>query len=93
MQARQMVTHGHFLFNGVKHNIPSVFVKTGDIIVVKTGLKDSPLYSSQQESTQTPSWCKVNSKSNEIEVLNFPKRDEVTMPVDLLKVIEFYARA
>lgn len=94
MQARQMVTHGHFLYNGVKHNIPSVFVKVWDTISVKPGLKDSPLYTSNQEVVQqTPSRCKVNNKNHEIEVLNFPQRDEVTMPVDLLKVIEFYARA
>ena len=27
MQARQMMTHGHRLLNGKKHNIPSYFVK------------------------------------------------------------------
>jgi small subunit ribosomal protein S4 len=35
MQARQMVTHGHFLLNGKKHNIPSTFVEIGDKITLK----------------------------------------------------------
>jgi small subunit ribosomal protein S4 len=45
MQARQMVTHGHLLLNGKKHNIPSTFVKVGDEITVKKSLQSSPLYS------------------------------------------------
>lgn len=46
MQARQMVNHGHFQLNGVKHNIPSTFVNPGDVIQVREKLKSSPLYSS-----------------------------------------------
>jgi small subunit ribosomal protein S4 len=34
--ARQMVAHGHILVNGVKCDIPSMLVKPGDIIKVKT---------------------------------------------------------
>ncbi len=34
--ARQMVAHGHILVNGVKCDIPSMLVKPGDVIKVKT---------------------------------------------------------
>lgn len=34
--ARQMVVHGHILVNGVKCDIPSMLVKPGDVIKVKT---------------------------------------------------------
>jgi small subunit ribosomal protein S4 len=34
--ARQMVAHGHVLVNGVKCDIPSMLVKPGDVIKVKT---------------------------------------------------------
>ena len=44
VQARQMVTHGHFLLNGRKHNIPSSFLKQGDIITLKEKLNNSSLY-------------------------------------------------
>jgi small subunit ribosomal protein S4 len=44
IQARQMITHGHFLLNGKKHNIPSYLVKQGDVLELKEKLKNSPLY-------------------------------------------------
>src|SRR6202011_2982479 len=34
--ARQLVGHGHVLLNGMKANIPSMLVKAGDTITVKS---------------------------------------------------------
>lgn len=95
MQARQMVNHGHFLLNGKKHNIPSSFVKVGDKISLKDKLKDSPLYSQNaaENKGKLPSWVKLDKSSNTIEVLTDPQVGELGIPADLLKVIEFYARA
>lgn len=95
MQARQMVNHGHFTLNGVKHNIPSSFVAIGDKIIVKDKLKSSALYS--QNTTEVkgklPSWIKLDKSTSAIEVLNVPQVGEIGIPADILKVIEFYARA
>lgn len=95
MQARQMVNHGHFLLNGKKHNIPSSFVKVGDKISLKDKLKDSPLYSQNaaENKGKLPSWVKLDKASNTVEVLTDPQVWELGIPADLLKVIEFYARA
>jgi small subunit ribosomal protein S4 len=96
MQARQVVVHGHFLLNGKKHNVPSYYVKEGDTITLRPRLKESSLYASSPVSAGQaviPSWLKVNKSSYELEVVNVPNTDEVSMPVDVLKVIEFYARA
>lgn len=96
MQARQMVTHGHFLYNWVKHNVPSTYVQPWDKIEVRKKLQSSPLYSMAPISewwAQIPSWLKVNKKNYEIEVLDMPNPDDIGTPVDLLKVVEFYARA
>ena len=95
MQARQMVTHGHFVLNGRKHNIPSSFVEIGDKITLKDKLKTSTLYSqnSTENKGKTPSWVKLDKAANVVEVLTFPQVGEIGIPADLLKVIEFYARA
>jgi small subunit ribosomal protein S4 len=95
IQARQMVNHGHFLLNGRKHNIPSYFVTIGDKIEVKEKLKSSPLYSqnSSENKGKIPSRIKLDKASNAIEVLNVPQIGEIGIPADILKVIEFYARA
>lgn len=95
MQARQMVSHGHFLLNGVKHNVPSTFVKAGDVITLREKLKTSPLYgnASKVSPAKIPSWLKVDKNSYAIEVLGMPQSGEIEPLGDLLKVIEFYARA
>ena len=94
MQARQMVGHGHFTLNGVKHNIPSTFLKPGDKIALRDGLKKSPLYASNiKNAVKVPSWIKVDKNAYTIDVLSLPQKGEIEPQADLLKVIEFYARA
>ncbi|MBQ9553470.1 30S ribosomal protein S4 [bacterium] len=95
MQARQMVVHGHFLLNGKKHNVPSTFVEAGDKITVKEKLKNSPLYANAAKTSpaKVPSWMKVDRNAYSIEVLGAPQKGEIEPLGDLLKVIEFYARA
>lgn len=94
MQARQMVVHGHFQLNGVKHNVPSTFLKAGDKITLREGLKNSPLYAQSAKSTvKVPSWIKVDKNAYAVEVLALPQKGEIETHADLLKVIEFYARA
>lgn len=96
MQARQIVVHGHLLLNGRKHNVPSYFVNEGDIIEVKKKLQPSALYTTcplMVGNHTLPSRCKVNKKSLSIEIVGMPKDEEISVPVDILQVIEFYARA
>ncbi len=94
MQARQMVNHGHLLLNGKKHNIPSTFVNPWDSIQVRKNLQTSPLYTQAwSDNVKIPSWVKVSKKAFEIEVLDVPQVGEIASSGDLLKVIEFYARA
>ncbi|HRX63583.1 MAG TPA: 30S ribosomal protein S4 [Candidatus Absconditabacterales bacterium] len=95
MQARQMASHGHFLLNGKKHNVPSTILKVGDKITLKPKLKDSGLYAgaSVDKSLKIPSWIKVDRNKYEVEVISLPKLGEIGVLADILKVIEFYARA
>ncbi|MCF7834734.1 30S ribosomal protein S4 [Candidatus Gracilibacteria bacterium] len=94
-QARQMVGHGHFLLNNTKHNIPSTFLKQGDVLTLKTSLKNSSLYNetSKDMNIKVPSRIKVDKNKYQIEVLGAPKLGEIAVLADLIKVIEFYARA
>jgi len=92
MQARQMITHGHFLLNGKKHNIPSYLVKPGDVLELREKLKKSPLYAEINSNIKIPSYLKVNTSDKKVEVIDMPREEEIQLPVDVLKVIEFYAR-
>ena len=93
IQARQMITHGHFLLNGKKHNIPSYLVKKGDILVLKEKLKTSPLYAEENKTVKVPSYIKTTVSDKKLEVIDLPRVEEIDVPADVLKVVEFYARA
>lgn len=96
MQARQIVTHGHLVLNWRKHNIPSYQVSIGDVIEVKKKSQSSSLFGDAPVinwNHSIPSSLKVNKKTYGIEVVDAPKSEEISVPVDVLKVIEFYARA
>lgn len=94
-QARQMVVHGHFTLNGKKHNIPSYYVNPGDVIVLKKWLQSSSLYDLDTKNFRAPVWMSVDFANFTVKVLEMPSvsQDDQPLPVDVLKVIEFYARA
>lgn len=94
VQARQMVTHGHFTLNWVKHNIPSYFVTANDKIAVRPKVAWSTLYDEAFTNAKTDiAWLKVNKADKTVEVLDLPDVTTLNTPADVLKVIEFYARA
>ncbi len=93
MQARQMVVHWHFTLNGKKHNIPSYFVNPNDVLAVREKVKKSSLYQDGQSVQNTPNRLKIDKSNLEVTVLDLPNVEEYKAPVDVLKVIEFYARA
>jgi small subunit ribosomal protein S4 len=96
MQARQMVVHGHFLLNNKKHNVPSYTVQQNDIIMLRKEKHGSSLYvNAPVHGGQyiVPTWIKFNKKDYTLEIFDMPNTEDISLPVDLLKVIEFYARA
>jgi small subunit ribosomal protein S4 len=97
MQARQMITHGHFMLNGKKHNIPSTYMQLGDALKIRDKVKISSLYQDNlsDKSRQAPIYIKLNKQDGTIELLDMPTAIFATDEKlsDVLKVIEFYARA
>ena len=51
--ARQLVTHGHVLVNGKHCNIPSLLLKPGDVIAVKTAAAE-PAATSKLALAESP---------------------------------------
>jgi small subunit ribosomal protein S4 len=93
MQARQMITHGHRLLNGMKHNIPSYYVKLTDVLSIRKSLQNSPLYTNTASQIQhVPFWITSNPATMSVQLNQLPSHEWQELPADLLKVIEFYAR-
>jgi small subunit ribosomal protein S4 len=96
-QARQMVSHGHFLVNGRKVDRPAYHVRAGDEIAVKSGSESfirAALEAARQVEIHTPRWLSADTESLRAKVLRLPEPEEIRMPfeIDLAKIIEFYTR-
>lgn len=94
-QARQLVSHGHFLVNGKSVNIPSFRVKVGDTIslkpqkLTKTFFKD---IKTKLKKANIPSWLSLDVEKLEGKVIGEPKFEEAAPPAEVSAVFEFYSR-
>lgn len=94
--ARQLVTHGHFLLNGKRIDVPSMRLKIGDELKARPhSLKTS--YFSNLETTspspaETPSWIKADRKKVTVKVVGLPPREEAEPDINDQLIVEYYSR-
>ncbi len=92
-QARQMVSHGHVLLNGKKHNIPSTIVKEGDEITIKDSILNGSMVSelkNSQKNINIPAWLSLLEKGG--KVMAEPVRDDIDRAIRENLIIELYSR-
>jgi small subunit ribosomal protein S4 len=79
--ARQMVSHGHVMVNGKKCDIPSMIVKPGDVIRVKTRESSVKMAreSLQKNIVRVPDFLEVtnNQEQPEGRMTRLPTRQDV----------------
>lgn len=95
MQARQFASHGLFMINGRRVDIPSYELSAGDVIEVRPKSKSSAVFKKnleELEAAEAPSWLKVDRKNLKIEVLSLPTTDSFEHAVDSQMIVEFYSR-
>ncbi|MDA9129446.1 30S ribosomal protein S4 [Candidatus Gracilibacteria bacterium] len=103
MQSRQFASHEHFTVNGVKVSIPSISLKVGDVIELRTKLKESPLYKSLLEELEefakeskgkisSAKWIEVDIKNLKITVTALPEKEDFEQVIDIQKIVEFYSK-
>jgi small subunit ribosomal protein S4 len=94
-QARQLVRHGHILIDGKKVDIPSYLVKTGQEIKLVDNQKKNPLVMKSLEERDLErivGWLKIDKDNITGTVLRYPKRDDITLPIQESLVVEFYSK-
>lgn len=94
-QARQLVCHGHILINEKKVDIPSYLVKTDQEIRLVDSQKKNPLVSKSLEERDLErivGWLKIDKDKIAGKVLRYPKRDDITLPIQESLVVEFYSK-
>ncbi|MBQ8992292.1 30S ribosomal protein S4 [Candidatus Saccharibacteria bacterium] len=96
-QARQLVSHGHFLLNGKRINIPSIRLKPGDVLEVRPKSQKSEYFKNLDNivgaAALTPlGWMKTDVKKMKIEIIGLPKREEAEAGINEQLIVEYYSR-
>ncbi|KXG75697.1 30S ribosomal protein S4 [Fervidicola ferrireducens] len=94
-QARQLVRHGHIEVNGKKVNIPSYQVKPGDVIAVREKSRSLDLFKEMAELGKgkvMPEWLSVNYDTLTGEVLRYPNREDIDVPIQEHLIVELYSK-
>ena len=94
-QARQMVSHGHFLVNGKRVTIPSYRVSPLDIVdVAPKSLNLTPFIITRETwgEREVPGWLTVEPNRMRILVHQLPTREQITIDVNEQAVVELYSK-
>ncbi|MDZ7785667.1 MAG: 30S ribosomal protein S4 [Candidatus Saccharibacteria bacterium] len=94
--ARQLVTHGHFLINGRRFDIPSLRVGQGDKLELRPKSHKSEYFKKLEDTSPAPSdhpsWMKVDRKKVSFEITGVPARDEAEPDINEQLIVEYYSR-
>lgn len=94
-QARQLVNHGHITINKKVVNIPSFQCRLNDIIGIKEKTSSKTLVENNIKNNQVneiPAHLKFDNSKLEAVVLDYCDRDDISVKLDELLVIEYYSR-
>tara|TARA_B100000029_G_scaffold214446_1_gene212377 strand:+ start:906 stop:1520 length:615 start_codon:yes stop_codon:yes gene_type:complete len=93
--ARQLVSHAHFMVNGIKVNIPSYRLKPGDIIEVRDKSKKLDIILDAVKMVKgdlNVSWLSLDKTKMSGTFVNYPERQEIDLTVNEQLVVEYYSR-
>ncbi len=93
-ESRQLVTHGHFLVNGSKVDIPSVILSAGDTIQFKEKSRASEKVKGliENHGGTTVKWVDVNLDQYKGSIIAEPAREDMDIPVEEHLIVELYSR-
>ena len=94
-EARQLVSHRHFLVNGRSVNIASAQIRPGDVVEVREkSRKILPVENAQQllGNRAVPEWLTLDANNLRGTVVRLPERNEMEAAVDEQLIVEYYSR-
>ena len=94
-QARQMVSHAHFLLNNRRCNYPSATVKPGDVIQVRERSRRMEIIMDAMKRIKGDMglpWLELDKGKMTGTFLAVPERDEMALTVNEQLVVELYSK-
>ena len=91
--ARQLVSHRHILLNNNVVNIPSCFLKPGDIVGIRAKSRNlASILESIELNKSTYKWLLWNIPSKEGTFLKIPERDQIPENIKEQLIVELYSK-
>jgi small subunit ribosomal protein S4 len=94
--SRQLVTHGHFMLNDVRVDIPSIRIKPGDVLTLRPRSAKTEYFKNLDDVSPNPSeipgWIKVDRKKVSLSVTGLPSRDDAEPDIKEQLIVEYYSR-
>jgi small subunit ribosomal protein S4 len=94
--ARQLVTHGHFMLNDTRVDIPSIRLKPGDVLVARAHALKTEYFKKLDDVSPAPpdipGWIKVDRKKVTVSVTGSPSRDDAEPDIEEQLIVEYYSR-
>lgn len=94
-EGRHYVSHGHFLVNGARVNVPSYRIKAGDVITVRDKSRSSGRINESLNAVagrRVPEWLELNKEAFEAKVRALPTREQLTHPMKEQLIVELYSK-
>ena len=94
--SRQLVTHGHFMLNDRRVDIPSIQLKPSDSLKFRPHSLSSDYFKRLDDNSPAPAtvpgWIKVNRKKGEVSIVSLPTREDAEQDINEQLIVEYYSR-
>lgn len=94
--ARQLVSHGHILVDGILTNIPSMLLKPGTVITVRGKSRNVDLIvsnvSAKRDGSKSYGWIEWNGDKMEGRYLAHPEREKIPENINEQLIVELYSK-
>lgn len=92
-EAKQLISHGHFLINGNKVDISSYRMSHGDVVSVREKSKRNGVFKNTEDKVWNQAkWVSVDIEKLQGKVESLPQRDDIDFEINDQLIVELYSR-
>ena len=94
-EARLLVTHGHFMVNGRRTDVPSMLLSGGDKVFVRENSRKRTFFKELPdlaENKNIPEWLTRDIRDLSGTVVRLPERSEIDANLQEQLIVEYYSR-
>lgn len=94
--ARQLISHGHFLLNDRRIDVPSIRIDANQTLSARPHATQTAYFKQLDDISPAPSeipaWMKVNRKKFTVTLTGLPSRDDAEPDINEQLIVEYYSR-